>query len=84
MSVDSILAACTLLCIRDVRTIQCIEDGADDQVISGDDSWEENLEFAMKFVNKQGGPQALLAGQDYSFTRRYFLENLAVHDVFGE
>jgi len=73
-----------LLCIRDVRVEPIRQHRADDQVISGDDSWEENLEFAMKFVNKQGGPQALLAGQDYSFTRRYFLENLAVHDVFGE
>lgn len=54
------------------------------QVISGDKTWEENLEFALKFVNKQGGAQAMLAGNDYSFTRRYFLENLAVHDVFGK
>lgn len=54
------------------------------QVISGDSSWEENLEFALKFVNKQGGAQAMLAGNNYTYTRRYFLENLATHDVFGK
>lgn len=54
------------------------------QVICGDSSWEENLEFALKFVNKQGGAQAMLSGNNYTYTRRYFLENLATHDVFGE
>lgn len=54
------------------------------QVISGDPSWEENLEFALKFVSKQGGAQAMLAGNNYTYARRYFLENLATHDVFGE
>ncbi|WVQ84847.1 hypothetical protein IAT38_007004 [Cryptococcus sp. DSM 104549] len=67
--IDSILAACTLLCIRDV--------------ISADPTWRDNLEFAINLINKKGGPQAMLNGQGYSFTRRYLLENLATHDVFA-
>ncbi|OCF32134.1 hypothetical protein I316_06290 [Kwoniella heveanensis BCC8398] len=60
---------CTLLCIRDV--------------ISADPSWRDNLEFALNLVGRKGGPQAMLAGSGYSFTRRYLLENLATHDVFA-
>ncbi|KAK8846872.1 hypothetical protein IAR55_005962 [Kwoniella newhampshirensis] len=67
--IDSILAACTLLCIRDV--------------ISADPTWRDNLEFALNLVGKKGGPQAMLSGPGYSFTRRYLLENLATHDVFS-
>ncbi|WVQ99110.1 hypothetical protein IAU59_006242 [Kwoniella sp. CBS 9459] len=67
--IDSILAACTLLCIRDV--------------ISADPSWRDNLEFALNLVGRKGGPQAMLSGSGYSFTRRYLLENLATHDVFA-
>ncbi|WWC87118.1 uncharacterized protein L201_002004 [Kwoniella dendrophila CBS 6074] len=67
--VDSILAACTLLCIRDV--------------ISADPSWRDNLEFALNLITKKGGPQTMLQGLEYSFTRRYLLENLATHDVFS-
>ncbi|AFR97193.2 hypothetical protein C343_05329 [Cryptococcus neoformans C23] len=67
--IDSILAACTLLCIRDV--------------ISADPTWRDNLEFALYLIGKQGGPQAMLQGTGYSFTRRYLLENLATHDVFA-
>jgi hypothetical protein len=26
----------------------------------------------------------MLAGNNYTYARRYFLENLATHDVFGE
>ncbi|ODN79823.1 hypothetical protein, variant [Cryptococcus amylolentus CBS 6039] len=66
---DSILAACTLVCIRDV--------------ISADSSWRDNLEFALSLISKKGGPQAMLQGPGYSFTRRYLLENLATHDVFS-
>ncbi|WVR07883.1 hypothetical protein IAU60_004926 [Kwoniella sp. DSM 27419] len=67
--IDSILAACTLLCIRDV--------------ISADPTWRDNLEFAMNLMGRKGGPQAMLSGTGYSFTRRYLLENLATHDVFA-
>ncbi|WRT64943.1 uncharacterized protein IL334_001883 [Kwoniella shivajii] len=67
--VDSILAACTLICIRDV--------------ISADPSWRDNLEFALNLVSKKGGPQVMLQGSEYTFTRRYLLENLATHDVFA-
>ncbi|WWD22184.1 hypothetical protein CI109_106675 [Kwoniella shandongensis] len=67
--IDSILAACALLCIRDV--------------ISADPTWRDNLEFALNLVGKKGGPQAMLNGPGYSFTRRYLLENLATHDVFS-
>ncbi|KAK4689735.1 hypothetical protein P7C73_g392, partial [Tremellales sp. Uapishka_1] len=66
---DSILAACTLLCIRDV--------------ISADPSWRDNLEFALSLIAKNGGPQHMLRESEYSFTRRYLLENLATHDVFS-
>ncbi|TYJ55671.1 hypothetical protein B9479_003574 [Cryptococcus floricola] len=66
---DSILAACTLVCIRDV--------------ISADSSWRDNLEFALSLISKKGGAQAMLQGPGYSFTRRYLLENLATHDVFS-
>ena len=69
MPVDSILAACTLLCIRDV--------------IDADETWQDNLEFALHMISKRGGPLAMLKAADTSFTRRYLLENLAVHDVFG-
>jgi hypothetical protein len=68
-TVDSILAACTLLCIRDV--------------IDADETWQDNLEFALHMISKRGGPLAMLKAADTSFTRRYLLENLAVHDVFG-
>lgn len=68
-TVDSILAACTLLCIRDV--------------IDADETWQDNLEFALHMISKRGGPLAMLKASDTSFTRRYLLENLAVHDVFG-
>ncbi|GFZ52220.1 hypothetical protein JCM24511_09993 [Saitozyma sp. JCM 24511] len=64
--VDSVLAACLLICIRDV--------------ISADPSWRDNLEFALNLINKKGGPQVMLKPPDYSFTRRYLLENLATHD----
>ncbi|WWC67750.1 uncharacterized protein I206_101662 [Kwoniella pini CBS 10737] len=67
--VDSILAACTLLCIRDV--------------ISADPTWRDNLEFALNLITKKGGPQVMLQGSEYTFTRRYLLENLATHDVFA-
>ncbi|WWC59260.1 uncharacterized protein I303_101810 [Kwoniella dejecticola CBS 10117] len=67
--VDSILAACTLLCIRDV--------------ISADPTWRDNLEFALNLITKKGGPQVMLQGAEYTFTRRYLLENLATHDVFA-
>jgi hypothetical protein len=53
-------------------------------VISADPSWRDNLEFALNLINKKGGPQAMLKPPDYSFTRRYLLENLATHDVFSE
>ncbi|RSH82889.1 hypothetical protein EHS25_005879 [Saitozyma podzolica] len=42
--------------------------------------WRDNLEFALNLINKKGGPQVMLRPPDYSFTRRYLLENLATHD----
>lgn len=66
---DTVLAACTLLCIRDV--------------VTADTSWSDNMEFVLNLINKKGGPQAMLNGAEYSFTRRYLLENLAAHDVFS-
>ena len=67
---DTVLAACTLLCIRDTLT--------------ADTSWRDNMEFVLNLISKKGGPQAMLNGAEYSFTRRYLLENLAAHDVFSE
>ncbi|ORX39448.1 fungal-specific transcription factor domain-domain-containing protein [Kockovaella imperatae] len=67
--VDNLLAACTLLCIRDV--------------ISADTSWRDNMEFVINLTNRKGGPHVLLRPQEYSFTRRYLLETLALHDVFS-
>ena len=67
---DNQLAACTLLCIRDV--------------VTADTSWRDNMEFVLKLISKKGGPQAMLQGSEYSFTRRYLLENLATYDVFSE
>lgn len=59
-------------------------DSAHLQVISADPSWRDNLEFALNLINKKGGPQVMLKPPDYSFTRRYLLENLATHDVFSK
>lgn len=42
------------------------------------------MEFALNLISKKGGPQAMLKPADYSFTRRFLLENLATHDVFSE
>lgn len=53
-------------------------------MISADPTWADNMEFALKLVNKKGGPQAMLkTTKGSSFTRRYLLENLATHDVFS-
>jgi hypothetical protein len=41
------------------------------------------MEFALNLIAKKGGPQAMLKPDEYSFTRRYLLENLATHDVFS-
>lgn len=81
--VDSILAACTFICIRDVS--QGFPE-ADDQVISADPTWADNMEFVLKLAHKKGGPQAMLKTTNgaSNFTRRYLLENLATHDVFSE
>lgn len=53
-------------------------------MIDADETWQDNLEFALHMISKRGGPLAMLKAADTSFTRRYLLENLAVHDVFGE
>ena len=53
-------------------------------MIDADDTWQDNLEFALHMISKRGGPLAMLKAPDTTFTRRYLLENLAVHDVFGE
>lgn len=66
---DTVLAACTLLAIRDV--------------VLADTSWRDNMEFVLNLISKKGGPQAMLKPSEYSFTRRYLLENLAAHDVFS-
>ncbi|KAI9637142.1 fungal-specific transcription factor domain-containing protein [Dioszegia hungarica] len=70
-AIDSILAACTFICIRDV--------------ISADPTWADNMEFVLKLAHKKGGPQAMLKTTNgaSNFTRRYLLENLATHDVFS-
>ena len=67
---DNLLAACLLLCIRDVLT--------------ADVGWKDNMEFVLNLISKRGGPQAMLKPSEYSFTRRYLLENLATHNVFSE
>lgn len=67
---DNLLAACTLLCVRDV--------------VTADPGWKDNMEFVLNFISKRGGPQAMLKSSEYSFTRRYLLENLAAHDVFSK
>lgn len=79
---DVILAVCVITLIRDVSvllpviTLTC-------QVLSADRSWRENLEFAISLIQKRGGPAALLAEDPDNFTRRFILEQIAVHDAFG-
>ncbi|ORY24898.1 hypothetical protein BCR39DRAFT_561360 [Naematelia encephala] len=55
----------------------------DSILATADSSWGANLEFAMNYVNRKGGPQAMLKSPDSTFTRRYLIENLATHDVFS-
>jgi len=68
-TVDSILAACTLLCVRDV--------------LGAEPSWRDNLEYATGMIHNRGGPANMLRGDQYSFGRRCMLERLAFHDLIG-
>lgn len=66
---DTILATCVLVMIRDVVTAQ--------------PGWEDNVECAIRLVTKRDGPRAVLREESSNFARRFLLENLATHDVFG-
>jgi hypothetical protein len=67
--VDTLLASCVILLLRDV--------------ISGSGDWESTIDYAIRLVAKRGGPQAVLNSDKSNFTRRFLLENLATHDIFS-
>ncbi|KAL7419001.1 hypothetical protein Q5752_006685 [Cryptotrichosporon argae] len=66
---DAVLAACVIIMTRDV--------------LSADAGWRDNLDFAIGLIHKRGGPAAMLARDPANYTRRFILEQLTTHDVFG-
>ncbi len=53
------------------------------QVLMGDLTWKDNLDFGVRLIYKHGGPAAVLAAQPGNFARRFFLELLATTEVFS-
>jgi len=49
-----------------------------------DRNWKQNLDFALRLIQKRGGPEEFIKADRYNFSRRFIVDQLATTDVFSK
>lgn len=79
--IDFLLATCMILKTRDVS--RDIDIWLTVQILLADQSWRTNLDFAMRLIQRHGGPEALLSADPKNFSRRFIVEQLTMTDIIS-